>query len=635
MGCQVAILAGGMGSRLKSRTGDLPKPMAPINGKPVLEHQLDLCLRNGFTRIALLVHYGSEKISEYFGDGTKFGIELTYVIEAEARGTAGALLDALGVMDDRFLVLYGDTYADIDLKAFWDFDSQRLTAGTLLLHPNDHPQDSDLMEIDGDGALVEVHSYPHPVGAEYPNLVNAALYILDKESLSKIIPLDRKTDLAKNTFPDLLAVGKKLYAYITPEYIKDMGTPERLDKVERDINSGLPERLSNRQPRTAVFFDRDGTLNLEVNHLRDPNQLILLDGVSEAIRRINRSGMVAVGITNQPVLARGEINSEGLKKIHARLDSILGNDGAYLDRIYVCPHHPDKGFLGEISELKIKCRCRKPEAGLFDLAVQELNISRRDSWMVGDTTSDILAGKRSGLRTILVKTGYAGRDFKHNIDPDFVASNLADAVDWILHGHANAIAKLMPIAVSSANCRTILVGGASRSGKSTAATVLVELFNLIGKKAHVLPLDGWLKSSAERQEGAGVLSRYKLNEIINEANKVASCTQRFSIEYTQYDRKLRQAQSKRTVSIGPSDIVIFEGVPVFLDERLSQLANLSIYVGVNDDIRLERLKDEYFWRGEDDAFFMRKIMSRERDEVSPIKQFAHKADYQINLEKSK
>lgn len=151
----------------------------------------------------------------------------------------------------------------------------------------------------------------------------------------------------------------------------------------------------------------------------------------------------------------------------------------------------------------------------------------------------------------------------------------------------------------------------------------------------MLPLDGWLKSSAERQEGAGVLSRYKLNEIINEANKVASYTQRFSIEYTQYDRKLRLAQSKRAVSIGPSDIVIFEGVPVFLDERLSQLANLSIYVGVNDDIRLERLKDEYFWRGEDDAFFMRKIMSRERDEVSLIKQFAHKADYQINLEKSK
>jgi histidinol-phosphate phosphatase family protein len=635
MGCQVAILAGGMGSRLKSRSGDLPKPMALINGRPVLEHQIYLCVRNGFTRIALLVHYRSEKISEYFGDGSKFGAELTYVIETEARGTAGALLGALGVMDNRFLVLYGDTYADIDLKAFWDYDSQRPAAGTLLLHPNDHPQDSDLMEIDEDGALVVVHPYPHADGVVYPNLVNAALYILERDSLSKSIPLDRKTDLAKNTFPDLLAAGKKLYAYVTPEYIKDMGTPERLDKVECDINSGLPERLSGRELRAAVFFDRDGTLNLEVNHLRDPNQLILLDGVSEAVRRINRSGMVAVGITNQPVLARGDVTSEGLKKIHARLDSLLGKDGAYLDRMYVCPHHPNKGFLGEIAELKIRCRCRKPEAGLFNLAVQELNISRRDSWMVGDTTSDILAGKRAGLRTILVNTGYAGRDFKYSVDPDFIASNLADAVDWILNGHANAVEKLLPIALSSTNCRTILVGGASRSGKSTVANVLVEIFNLIGKKAHVLPLDGWLKTSEERHEGAGVLSRYKFNEIINEAKKVVSSTQRFSIEYAYHDRKLRHAQSKKTTSIGPSDIVIFEGVPALLDERLLQLANLSIYVDLGDDTRLERLKNEYVWRGEDEEFFMRKIMSREEDEVAPIKRFAHKADYQINLENSK
>ncbi len=635
MKCRVAILAGGMGSRLKSRTGNLPKPMALICGKPVLEHQIDLCRHYGFKKIALLVHYGSNSIEEYFGDGSKFGVELTYVFEAEARGTAGALLDALGAMDDRFLVLYGDTYADINLKSFWKFDCERQSAGTLLLHPNDHPHDSDLMEIDGNGALVKVHSYPHIDGAVYLNLVNAALYILDKKSLLKSIPRDHKTDLAKNTFPDLLAAGKKLYAYVTPEYIKDMGTPERLDKVERDINNGLPERLSGRQPRAAVFFDRDGTLNLEVDHLRDPDQLNLLDGVSEAVGKINRSGILAIGVTNQPVLARGEVTAMGLKKIHARLDSLLGKDGAYLDRMYVCPHHPDKGFLGEIPGLKIRCRCRKPEAGLFDLAVQELNIARRDSWMVGDATSDILAGKRAGLRTILVKTGYAGRDFKYSVDPDFIAANLADAVDWILHGHANAIEKLMPIALSSVNCRSILVGGASRSGKSTVAAVLVEIFNLIGKKAHVLPLDGWLKSSEERHDGAGVLNRYKLHEIIDVAKKVASSSQRVSIEYTEYDRKLRKTQSQKTVSIGSSDIVIFEGVPAFLDERLLELANLSIYVGVDDDTRMERLKDEYVWRGEDEEFFMRKIMSRERDEVSPVKQFAHKADHQINLEKSK
>ena len=631
MSCQVAILVGGVGSRIKSRAGNLPKPMVLINNRPILEYQINLCLRNEFTRIALLAHYESEKIKEYFGDGAKFGVELTYVIETKPRGTAGALLDALKIMDDRFLVLYGDTYADIDLKSFWDFDSGRQSAGTLLLHPNDHPQDSDLMEIDWDGALREVHSYPHSEGAVYPNLVNAALYILDKESLLNSIPRDRKTDLAKNTFPEILAAGKILYTYVTPEYIKDMGTPDRLDKVERDINNGLPEMLSGRQPREAVFFDRDGTLNHDINHLCTPDQLNLLDGVSEAIKRINRSGKLAIGVTNQPVLARGDVTTEGLKKIHARLENLLGKDGAYLDRMYVCPHHPDKGFLGEISELKIRCRCRKPETGLFDLAVQELNISRRDSWMVGDTTSDILAGKRAGLRTILVNTGYAGRDFKYGVDPDFVANNLANAVDWILHGHANAVEKLMPIALSAANCRTILVGGASCSGKSTVASVLIEIFNLIGKKCHVLPLDGWLKCAEERQEGAGVLSRYKLNEIIDEAKKIVSSSRRLCIEYSQYDRKLKQAQSRKTVSVGPSDIVIFEGVPALLDERLLELGNINIYVGVDEGIRMGRLKDEYFSRGETLEFFNKKITSREENDVSFVKEAAHKAHYQVNL----
>ena len=629
--CQVAILAGGMGSRLKSRTGSLPKPMAHINGKPVLEHQISLCLKYGFTRIALLVHYQSEVIEEYFGNGAKFGVELVYVVEHEARGTAGALLDALDVMDSRFLVLYGDTYADINLKMFWDFDSKRQSAGTLFLHPNDHPQDSDLMEIGDDGALIGVHSYPHPEGVDYPNLVNAALYILDKESLINVIPIDRKTDLAKNTFPALLDAGKILYGYVTPEYIKDMGTPERLDKVERDINQGLPENLSGRNPRAALFLDRDGTLNLEVNHLNAPDKLTLLDGSAEGIKRINRAGILAIGVTNQPVLARGDVTFQGLKKIHARLDRLLGEKGAYLDRMYICPHHPDKGFLGEIPELKMECLCRKPQTGLFDLAVQDLNISRRDSWMVGDTTSDILAGKRAGLRTILVRTGYSGRDFKFDVEPDFVANDLAGAVDWILYGHSDVVSKLMPLVSSAKNSRLILVGGASRSGKSSIANVLAELLSLIGRKSHVLPLDGWLKSAEERQEGAGVLGRYQLEALIEQARKITSNPVRFDIEYIEYDRKLKQARKSKNVSIGPSDIVIFEGVPAILDKRLLDLASLSIHVDVDDGLRMKRLEEEYVWRKELKEDFMKKIISRELDEVALIKSAAYKADYQINL----
>ena len=334
--CHVAILAGGMGTRLKVRTGNVPKPLAPIHGKPVLAHQIELCRRHGFTRIALLVHHAHEAIADYFGDGERFGVQLQYCIEGEARGTAGALRDALPGMASRFIVLYADTYADVDLRALWQHHDASGAAATLLLHPNDHPHDSDLVELDAQSRVVAVHAYPHPPAAVYANLVNAALYVMQRAGLADIIPASGRSDLAKQTFPAMLAAGSTLQGYVSPEYIKDMGTPERLDKVERDIVAGLPERLSARNLRTAVFLDRDGTLNVEVNHLASPSQLSLIAGVGEAVREINRSGWLAVGVTNQPVLARGELTPDGLAQIHATLDGLLGRSGAYLDRLYVC-----------------------------------------------------------------------------------------------------------------------------------------------------------------------------------------------------------------------------------------------------------------------------------------------------------
>jgi len=473
LACQVAILAGGMGTRLKLRTGNLPKPMAPVLGMPVLAHQIELCRQHGFMRIALLVHYEHEVISSFFGDGQQFGVDLTYCVEKDARGTAGALLDALICMDDTFLVLYGDTYADIDLVAVWKSHVSSGATGTLLLHPNDHPDDSDLVEVDAQMRVVAVHAYPHPVDTIYANLVNAALYVLQRDALSAFIPATSKSDLAKDTFPAILDAGMHLHAYVTPEYIKDMGTPERLDKVERDIVLGLPERLSSRHQRHAVFLDRDGTLNVEVNHLRSPSQLVLLPGAADAVRKINRAGLLAVGVTNQPVLARGDVTWHELNRIHANLDHLLGVGKAYLDRMYICPHHPDKGFTGEVPDLKIDCECRKPRTGLIDKAVRELCIARSGSWMVGDTSSDIRAGSLAGLRTILVRTGHAGLDGKYPYEPDYVMPDLPAAVDWILRGHAATARLMLPVTAAAVNARLVLIAGPARAGKSSVARVLV------------------------------------------------------------------------------------------------------------------------------------------------------------------
>lgn len=628
----VAILAGGQGTRLASRSGKLPKPMVPLMGKPVLQHQIELCRKHGFRDIAVLVHHQHETITEYFGDGSAFGVSITYAIEDIPRGTSGALRDALPIIADKFLLLYGDTFLDVDLGKFWKAHLSSGAAATLFLHPNDHPQDSDLVEIDSLGAVRSILPYPHPVDREVRNLVNAGLYILDRGGLEDVTPIGGKADIAKQMFPKMLAIGRHLHGYVSPEYIKDMGTPERLDKVEHDFVSGLPERLSNRQLRSAVFLDRDGTINREVTHLNAPNQVELLPGAAAAIRRINRSGTLAVVVTNQPVVARGDVSLEGLERIHARLESQLGAEGAFLDGLYFCPHHPDKGFPGEVPELKGHCNCRKPETGLIDEACRDLGIGRKNSWMVGDMTSDVEAGRRAGLQTVLLRSGLAGADAKHAIRPDYIAPDLADAVEWILNGHDDLTRRLAPIAVeASSGARLVLIGGLARAGKSYAAQVLKELLHVLGFYAHVICLDGWLKPKSKRIAGSGVGERFDL-DAASAAIRAATCSKsRVVLVEPLYDRFSRDAGTQLIEhSIGPNDLLIVEGVPALLMHDLLGLSGvMTVYIDVARDTREKRLRQDYAWRGFSVEEQLAMLAQRELDETPIVEKSRINADFVV------
>jgi len=629
--CQVAILAGGAGTRLKARTGNLPKPMAPILGRPVLEHLVALCCRQGYTRIALLVHYEHQAISDHFGDGSRFGVSIIYQVEREARGTAGALRDALPSLDDRFIVLYGDTYADVDLRRVWRQHEVSEADATLLLHPNDHPHDSDLVEIDERSRVLAVHPYPHPAGEIHSNLVNAALYVMQRDALAPHIPASGKTDLAKDTFPAMLAAGRHLHAMVTPEYIKDMGTPDRLDKVQRDIVLGLPDRLSTRHRRAAVFLDRDGTLNVEVNHLREPEQLHLIPGAAEAVRALNRAGRLAVCITNQPVVARGEVTLPQLARIHARLDHALGVERAYLDRLYFCPHHQDAGFAGEVAALKMACDCRKPATGLVDRAVRELEIDRRASWFVGDSTSDVRAGAHAGMRTVLVRTGHAGRDAKWPDEPDYIAPDLGGAVDWILRGHPLLASRMLPVAAAVTDAmRLVLVAGPARAGKSATARVLAELLASGGRTIHVICADGWLRPAAERAEGTGILARYDMLALLDCLAPALHCPGRHTLRVPKYDRDIRRVQAGVDRSIGPDDLLIIEGVTALMDASLLQTAGVRIFVDVDDETRAQRLRADYTWRSEPPRDTEITLRAREADEVPAVRASAVHATHRID-----
>lgn len=616
---RIVILAGGSGSRLKSVTGASPKPLVDVLGTPLLGRQLQLIAASGLREVAILTGYGAQAIADYCGDGSAWGLDLRCIAEPEARGTAGAVLGVLDDLASRFIVLYGDTVLDVDLDRLMAAHLRRAPAATLAVHPNDHPFDSDIVDVDAEGRVRGIHPYPHPVGVDLSNLVNAALYVIERDALAAIMDLPAKADFGKHVFPRMVAQGMALHAYRTPEYIKDAGTPHRLAGVCADIESGRVAGLSLRRKVPAIFIDRDGVLNEERDHLATPDEVALLPGVADALARLNRSVQRTVVVTNQPVIARGECTVEGLERIHARLDCLLARSGAYLDALYYCPHHPDRGFPGEVPSLKIACSCRKPETGLVGRAAAELGVDLARSWMIGDTTTDVELARRCDLRSILVRTGHAGRDRKFACRPDFIVPDFAAAVDFILDAWPGLEQRARAVAAAIAPGETVLIGGAARSGKSSLASAIRYALRDRGRNAVVVPLDGWLLK--EEARGPGVLGRYDIAGI-EEAIR-ALLDRRATIPIAQYDPLTRTSiPTGQALSVAPDDIVIVEGVPALMSPTLRDRAPHRLFVTCSDAERRRRFDRDYAWRGLDHRQTAHLYEERNEDELPLVRRSA-------------
>ena len=415
------LMAGGRGTRISSVYPDIPKPLIPIDGVPVLEREIRSLAEQGFTDLILTVSHMGEKIMGYFGDGSGYGVSIQYYNEETPLGNAGALFKLKDQLTEDFLLLNADAIFDVDFNRMVEFHRARHALVTLLTHPNSHPYDSGLLIADGNGAVKQWLAKEDERPAYYKNRVNAGLHVISPEVLDlagidsqRIGTPDEETgktvkvDLDRQLLRPLAGSGK-MFCYDSPEYVKDMGTPERYQAAVEDFRAGIVQARNLKRRQKAVFLDRDGTINKYVGFLRDINQFELIDGVAEAIRKINASGYLCIVVTNQPVIARGEVTVAELEEIHNKMETLLGLEGAYVDGIYYCPHHPHKGYEGEVPELKIDCDCRKPKPGMLLKAAEEFNIDLENSWMVGDGENDVKAGIAAGCRTALISEG--GEDF--------------------------------------------------------------------------------------------------------------------------------------------------------------------------------------------------------------------------------
>lgn len=413
---KVVIMAGGRGTRISSVASDIPKPMIRIEGKPVLEHEIE-CLRNqGFTDLIFTVSHLGNIIMDYFGDGSgtspvtgkPFGVHIEYYFEKEPLGNAGALFRLKEKLTEDFLLLNADAIFDVDFNRFVAFHREKGGLVTLFTHPNSHPYDSGLILADDNGAVQQWLTKEDVRPTYYHNRVNAGLHVLSPKLLDREVTTS-KVDLDRQLLKPLAGTGN-MFCYDSPEYVKDMGTPERYEAVCRDFREGKVQARNLRNQQKAVFLDRDGTINRYVGFLRREEEFELLPGVAEAIGKINASGYLAVVVTNQPVIARGEVTVPELQNIHNKMETLLGYEGVYVDAIYYCPHHPHKGYEGEIPELKFDCNCRKPKPGMLMQAAEEYHIDLANSWMIGDAENDVKAGIAAGCKSVLIGEGDFGQD---------------------------------------------------------------------------------------------------------------------------------------------------------------------------------------------------------------------------------
>jgi D,D-heptose 1,7-bisphosphate phosphatase len=623
---KAVIQAGGKGTRLAQYTKELPKPLLKIGEKSILEHQIDLLKRYGINNIIIIVNHLKEMIIDSFGDGKAFGVNIQYFEEKQPLGTVGGIKEIEHLLTEDFIVFYSDIMINMNLKRFIKFHEDKNSLCTLVLHPNDHPYDSDLIETDKDSRVVAVHPKPHEKGKYYKNLVNAGVYILSPLFL-KYLEKGKKADFGRDIFP-LIYKNIIIYGYNTFEYLKDTGTPERLEQVSADYKSGKINQLNFEKKQRAIFMDRDGVTNVEKDLIYRPEDMELFSFTAQAIKEINKSDYLSVIASNQSVIARNLCTIDELEYIHKKIETELGNENSKLDAIYYCPHHPDKGYPEERAEYKIDCECRKPKTGMFRQAASDFNIDLSKSWMIGDAERDVIAGKNAGCRTVGVMTGYGVK--KTAVRPEFFFKDLLEAVRFIVNEPYFEISeKIYRLFSQRQNKKPyiISVGGNAKSGKSNFAAYISHKFTRYGLKVLKVELDNWIIPEDKRDNCKNVYDRFRINDLITDLNGLLAGREIGLLSYPNHPERYAQQLEYR---FNDEDIIIIEGIVAFSREELRNISDLKIFMKVDDRTFKYRIKEYYYWRGKNDDEIKLLLEKREKDEYQLIEKESKFADFVIN-----
>ena len=588
-------------------TGDrIPKALLPVAGVPIIIRQMRLLRREGITQASVLAgHLGYQLQQALEPEAAALGLELRIIIEPAPLGTAGCLA-ALDPLANDSLIVYGDILFDIALAPLWEFHRRHEAALTVVAHPNDHPRTSDIIVEEG-GLVKAVLPVGLPRENDYRNLVPAGLYFASSAFFTRI-ERGKKADMIRDLLPALVASGARIAAYNTPEYLRDIGTPARHELAERDLDAGRVELMNRRHIRPATFFDCDGVLNEEpgLQGAVAADNVKVIPGAGAAIRRARNAGLLTVAITNRPQVAKGFVTFEGLSHILGRLEALLAEEGGVLDRIYYCPHHPEGGFPGEVSALKIRCECRKPGTLLLRRALADLPIDQQRSALIGDSLRDIGAARGMGIWAYGVRTGLGCLDrerYEREAGsppvPDLIFDSVSEAVNFQI-GYSALAAPIVSSLRKLMNSKNVpvLVGlcGRSRAGKTTAAHAIIRVLTEQGFDCLHVRLDNWIVPATNREPSSLPEARNRVDAMpdVVRALRAGKC-----VRAPGYNAATRGPDSALTYDpVGKSVVVldgIFAGHPT-----IRAMLDFVIFAVMPSELNRSRFFAFYRWKGFDE-----------------------------------
>lgn len=383
---QAVILAGGLGTRLRPITDTIPKPMIPFHGKPFLEYIIEMLVEQGFTKAVLLLGYLPEKVKEYFGDGSKWNIEIVYSVSEVENDTGLRLQKAKHLFDPIFVLLYCDNYWPMNLSRMWQVFSSSKADALVTVYMNRDGYTKNNIRIGSDG-FIEV--YDKTRTAENLQGVDIGFFILKKEVID-LIP-EGNNNFEKTVIPQLV-LSHSIVTYPTEHRYYSVGSHERLTLTDTFL-----------QKTPTIILDRDGVINEKApkaEYITSWNDWHWIPGSKEAICHLKAKGYRILLVTNQAGIARGKMTENDLALIHEKMQEELKTCGGSIDKIYYCPHGWDDN-----------CDCRKPKPGMLFNAQRDFHLNLSDVFFVGDDERDEIAGKAAGMKTFLVTKEYTLLDF--------------------------------------------------------------------------------------------------------------------------------------------------------------------------------------------------------------------------------